>query len=585
MEDYDSPRLRRRTRNKYTGYLEQERGTVYKEPGGRIRIGLIWPGPYETGQSSLGFLSVYSLINVQPRVYAERIFQPEPGQAPLSLETQSPLEAFDLLAASLTLENDYWIFLDILIKGRINPDRADRRGEPMVFAGGVGVWSNPWPVIPFLDLIMLGEAEIQWPQIVEHYLDVSFALTPKAGKLKILSEKVPGVLIPSLWPEEVLKGEAPLAEPVRPAVLKWPPKGYYPPVSPIVTPNTELGERRLVEISRGCPYGCRFCLAGVLYRPHRPWPKSKIIYVLGRPRLKNDMVGLVSPAVADHPEIESLLEILASQNREVSVSSLRLSSLTENLTRRLLAAGVKGLAVAPEAGSQRLRDSINKTLNEEEILGSCRLLSEGGLRRLKLYFMLGLPGETDEDIRSIAELCRKIKKAVQTKSFAPKLILSVANFTPKPQTPFEFVPMLTESELKRRGQILREAAVKVGGLELKLDPPIWSVVQGMLARGGAEASNLVRCLQAEHGRCRPAFRRFRAAYSEDHRHRDYERYLFSENWPRDRYKPWRVVAVSAGPDFLENEYRRSLADAVSPACPPGLACGCCGSCGFSRKND
>ncbi|MDR2421844.1 MAG: hypothetical protein LBE01_00515, partial [Deltaproteobacteria bacterium] len=194
-----------------------------KEPGGRVRIGLIWPGDYATGMASLGFLAVYSLLNANPRVFAERVFQPPPGQPSRSLETKSPLLDFDALAASLPLENDYWVALDILARGRVDPERARRAGEPLVIAGGVGIWANPWPMTPFVDVILAGEAERQWPTLLGFYLDPFFRAAPKAEKLKLIGDRVLGALVPSRWPEEALKGEAPWPAPVKPALLGWPP--------------------------------------------------------------------------------------------------------------------------------------------------------------------------------------------------------------------------------------------------------------------------------------------------------------------------------------------------------------------------
>ncbi|MDR1395836.1 MAG: hypothetical protein LBK52_06690, partial [Deltaproteobacteria bacterium] len=306
-------------------------------------MGLIWPGSYWTGQSALGFLFIYSMLNRNSRVYAERIFLPDHRLIKSgSLETQAPIDEFDILACSMSVENDYWSLLEILSRSKISPLRSDRRSEPIVVAGGVGVWANPWPIMPFADVILAGEAEGQWPLIMQYYLELHFMVMPKLEKLKYLAERVPGALVPALLPEEVLLGEAPLVDPIRPFILAWPPKGFYPPVSSVVTQNTELAGRRLVEISRGCPYGCRFCLSGFLNRPCRAWPLTKIMSALGRPRVRGDFVGLVSSAAADHPDFGRLLELLAEQKRQVSVSSLRLSALSEDLARSLLKAGVLG---------------------------------------------------------------------------------------------------------------------------------------------------------------------------------------------------------------------------------------------------
>jgi radical SAM superfamily enzyme YgiQ (UPF0313 family) len=546
--------------------------------------------------ASLGFLAVYALLNNNPKVAAERFFQPKPGEKVLSIETQSPLGAFDLLGASLTLENDYWIFLEILAVGRINPERAARLKDPLVFAGGVGVWANPWPIVPFADLILAGEAEEQWPIILSHYLDPYFSQETKESQLKILEAKVPGALAPGLWPNEVLQGLVPLAKPVRPAILGWPPNDNLPAVSPILTPHTEFGYRRLVEISRGCPHGCRFCLAGVLYRPSRPWPLASVLKALGfagsptgdptgtSTQTNREPVGLVSPAVADHPEIESILESLLAAGREVSVSSLRLSALTQSLAQRLMAGGAKGLAVAPEAGTARLRAVINKALTEGEILEACGFLASAGIRRLKLYFMLGLPLETDEDLLGVALLAGKIRQNLKAGSFAPRLVVSAANFCPKPQTPFEGVGLLTEAELYRKGELLKKNLTKVGGIEVRLDPPIWSLVQSLLARGGHQSGDLVRSLREFQGRVRPALKKYLALTGVKAGKNTLPPVL-TEPWPEDKYKPWRIIDVAAGADFLAQEERLAKEARMSPPCPTSGFCGRCEACATRRNKD
>jgi radical SAM superfamily enzyme YgiQ (UPF0313 family) len=278
--------------------------------------------------------------------------------------------------------------------------------------------------------------------------------------------------------------------------------------------------------------------------------------------------------VADHPQIEELLDALKDRQQSVSVSSLRLSALTENLARRLLASGVKGLSVAPEAGTQRLREVINKVLSEEEILGACQLLARAGLKKLKLYFMLGLPGETDEDLLALAILSQKIQKSVRAKSFAPKLVVSVANFCPKPQTPFESAPLLSEAELIRRSLVIKKSLAQVGGLELRLDPPQWSIAQSLLARGGAESGDLVRALWATRGKVKPALKIFKAKTLE--KLGDLDNIL--EPWPMEKYKPWRVVAVSAGAAYWDQENELAQEAKVSFPCPVDLRCGRCGAC-------
>jgi radical SAM superfamily enzyme YgiQ (UPF0313 family) len=330
-----------------------------------------------------------------------------------------------------------------------------------------------------------------------------------------------------------------------------------------------------VEIGRGCPWGCRFCLAGTLYRPHRPWSAKKILAALGKPWDHLERVGLVSPAIADHPNIERILDALISQGRSVTVSSLRLSSLTEPLARRLMAAGARGLAVAPEAGEQRLRNVINKAIFETDILGAARFLAESGLKRLKLYFMLGLPGETPDDVEAIATLCQKIKQAARGKTSALRLIVSVAYFCPKPHTPFETLPLSSESDLVSRGERLKKSLASVGGLDLKIDPPLFALIQSLLARGGAESGDLVRILLAEGGRIKPSYKKYAELSAERNKFR---RDAFWSTWPEEKFMPWRVVKVAAGPNFLKEEERLANKGLISPPCPPEKYCGRCLAC-------
>jgi radical SAM superfamily enzyme YgiQ (UPF0313 family) len=517
--------------------------------------------------SSLGFLWVYRFLAGSPAALGERFFALDPPQGrPLSLESRRPLDGFDLIAASLVLENDYWLLLDLLDRAGMPVERLGRRGRgPMVLAGGVGVWSNPWPVMPFVDLVLAGEGEAQWPRLLECFREPGFPGLDHGERLALIQARVPGALAPGLLPEGPEGWR--LAAPVRPAFLEWPfGPGETPPSSPILTPLAEFPETTLVEISRGCPWGCRFCLAGHLYRPHRPWSPGAVLGAAASMRPRGGRVGLVSPAVADHPELGAIFEGLREREASVGVSSMRLSALTEPLARRLSLAGLRALAVAPEAGSQGLRDSINKNLSEPEILESVRILSAFGLRRLKLYFMIGLPGERREDLEALAELVGRISRAVRIGRGGPRLAVSLSNFTPKPHTPLEGRPVLDEATLARSGRLAEGLLRRLGGLEVRLDPPKWTIVQALLARGGPESHLLVRALMAVRGRPGPALRLI--GYGPGHpAHRPWE-------GPR----PWRIVAPRAGLPYLAEEERLAGQGRPSPPCPGGGGCGRCLAC-------
>lgn len=585
-----------------------EKGLQVKDPGGRLSVALIWPGTYRTGMSALGFMSIYGLLNSRSDVLAERFFWPagdllkeyDRGGSPLlSLESARPLGEFDLVAASLSLENDYWFLPKILARGGLAPKRADRDDhDPPVLAGGVAVWANPHPILPFVDLVLTGEAEAQWSELISAWNTVRFAPLPRTAKLCFLGRKTPGTLHPGAVTELIappseefrdhnfcLSPSSELLEnlpadidfpandariPVKPAALAWPPpEGLLPPVSPILTPNTEFANIKLVEISRGCPYGCRFCLAGFIFRPHRPWPLKSILEALGPPEVSGEKVGLVSPAAADHPDLEELMAVLFDQGRTVTLSSLRLTALTAELAEKLARGRLQGVAVAPEGGGQRLRDVINKALTEIQILHGVKLLTEAGLQKIKLYFMVGLPGETDEDLTALVDLCRLIREAARRGAARPELMVSLANFTPKAHTPFEEAPMNTEAEFKRKGRLVSQGLKGVPRLSVHLDPPLWSIAQGLLARGGSESVRLVEAMVRHEGRLKPSLVEF--GYSPDH--------PIHQPWPQGQPKPWRVVEPAVGFDCLSVEMERAEQALVTAPCPPAGGCDRCLACG------
>ncbi|MGL4208800.1 MAG: radical SAM protein, partial [Candidatus Adiutrix sp.] len=314
--------------------------------------------------------------------------------------------------------------------------------------------------------------------------------------------------------------------------LNWPPPDtLLPPTSPIITPGADFADTKLVEISRGCPYHCRFCLAGAIFRPHRPWPLSSILKALGPPEVLGEKVGLVSAAAADHPEIGELLDILHEQKRIVTLSSLRLTAITPKLAARLAQGQLRGVAIAPEGGSQKMRNSLNKKLKESEILEAARLLAEAGLTKIKLYFIIGLPDETDDDLNALIDLCRQIRQSAKVGKAAPFLTVSLANFTPKGHTPFENAPMNTEKEFKRKGQLISQALKSELRLSVNFDPPLWSIAQGLLARGGLESCELVHALWANDGRLKPALKA--VGYTPDH--------PIHHPWPQNHPKPWQLI--------------------------------------------
>ncbi|MEW5725794.1 MAG: radical SAM protein, partial [Thermodesulfobacteriota bacterium] len=375
-----------------------------------------------------------------------------------------------------------------------------------------------------------------------------------------------------LWPEGRLESFLPLKEglpekikPARAEVLPRPALA-----TTVLTPKTEFAQTRLVEIGRGCPHGCRFCLAGFVYRPPRTAAREAVFEALGPPAREGERVGLVSPAAADHPELEEIVRTLTAQGRQVTVSSLRVQALTPSLVEALALGRLQSVALAPEASSQRLRDAINKNLTEARMLEGVGLLGQAGLRRLKLYFMIGLPLEEDDDLRAAADLVQKIRARFTGRTGlrrrAPEITVSVSSFVPKPHTPFQAAPSARPRELKRRLGLFSRGLTG-HGVKVNFDPPRLSYFQTLFSRGDRRLAGVIEALADGLG---PAQALARAPYDPDD--------LVHRALAEDRARPWDFIDHGLSPGFLEKEAKRASAGRSTPPCRPET-CRLCGVCG------
>ncbi len=445
-----------------------EEGVIVKDWGGRLPIALVYPNTYHLGMSNLGVHSVYSLFNSNVRVLCERVFlDTTEKNAPAAIESNRPLTDFAVLAFSISYELDYFNVIKILKDAHI-PLLAAERDEsyPLIIAGGPCVTSNPMPLSRFFDAFCIGDAEPIAPKLLP--VLIQEIRSPRSALLKSLST-VPGVYVPQMPVEPV----------VRQAAKDL---NEFTTGSVVLTEQTELGDSYLIEAERGCPRGCRFCMVSSAYAPMRIRDADKILKQAWEGLHHRRRIGLVGPAVTDHPQIEEILSGLNKMNAEIAISSLRIDRLSDNIISELAKGRVQTITIAPEAGSQRLRDVVNKGINEDDVLSLADRLAGQRFSQLKLYFIIGLPTETDKDAEEIVKLVLAVKERLEKKQNNTRIIVNAAPFIPKPSTPFQWLPMASQEVLAARLGILK-ANLPLKGIKLNEESPAWSQVQAILSRG------------------------------------------------------------------------------------------------------
>jgi len=552
--------------------LEKERGAVQKPWGGRITVCLLYPNSYHVGMSNLGFQTLYQILNADEDVVCERAFLPEPEdleeyrntQTPLfSLESQKPLSSFDILAFSISFENDFLNVLTLLDLAHI-PFESRLRDEkhPWVIAGGVAVFLNPEPISEFFDLFILGEAE----EVIKEFLEVCRQTLSDKGKgkkddfLKKLGG-LEGVYIPKFY--RVTYAENGKIEAMDPELgfprqvkRRWIPKlDQFPTHSTLFTPETEFKEMALVEVNRGCPRGCRFCAACFVYHPFRNRSLSLLNSVSKEALLKEHRIGLTGTAVSDHPQLLSLCQSILSQQGGISLSSLRVDAVTPSLIQCLREGEEHTVAIAPEAGSERLRRMLKKGYSEEEILKSIDTLVENGLSQIKCYFLIGLPSETDEDVKEILLLAKRIRHQILSYSKGQRkkwrLVLSVNPFIPKPATPFQWGPLEEVGELKKKLKMIQRGVQGEKGMEMIHDLPKWAYVQSLLSRGDRRIGKILMAAHRNQGNWSQALR-------ETNINSDF--YVYRRR-DLDEIFPWDFIDHGISKARLKEEYLTAMKEA------------------------
>jgi radical SAM superfamily enzyme YgiQ (UPF0313 family) len=550
--------------------LANETGTVVKDWGGRVRIALTFPNTYYVGMSNLGFQTIYWHLNGRPDIVCERAFLPDHDdlalherlQVPiLSLESQRPLGEFDCVAFSTAYENDYLNMLRILELSGIAIRAADRgAADPLVTMGGVCAWSNPEPLAAFVDWFFLGEGEESSHEVFELLRRVREGeREPSMVRAAFFHALcgIEGIYVPRFYDAkyhedgtvaEVVASEgAPL--PVRKRRLTK--IDAYDTVSMIRTADTEFGAMALLEVGKGCGRGCRFCMEGEIYRPVRHRHVDAIMRAAETALQHGRRIGLVGACVSDYPWIDDLTVALRARGVEVSLSSVRADSLSPTLVRGLVESGTRTLTIAPEAGTERLRRVIHKEIGDERLFQVVDLIAESGVPNVKMYFMIGQPTETPEDIEGIIRLAKTARHRILERRRDPKslaeLTIGVSSLVPKPWTAFQWCAMAETRALDEKIDHLRRE-LKQAGIRFTHDVPKWAYLQGVLARGDRYVADLLQLALARRGDWKRAFREWP---------RNPDFYACRERPLSERF-PWDHFEVGTRRDRLEAEYRHAV---------------------------
>jgi radical SAM superfamily enzyme YgiQ (UPF0313 family) len=576
-----SPRWSRNPRN--------EKGAIRKKWAGRTSIALIFPDVYSVGMSNLGLQSVYARLNAEDRVVAERFFVPNhqissitksPNSPWISEESSRPLKDFDLLLFSVSFESNYQNMVKALEAAGL-PLRSENRQdlEPIVLAGGIAIQINPEPIAPFVDAFLLGDFEAISGAFVLCLPGLTDQGLSRTERLKQLMGNVPGVYVPRAY-RPLYNASGDLAEweyeqgfpfPVVPSIFIPNSQSITPlvPHTRILSPDSVFSNMFLIELARGCGRGCRFCAAGFVYRPPRQWPLDCLNAAL-QERKDTDRVGLVGLEFLGREEIEQLCRRLLDEGLKLAFSSLRADDITQDLVRLLKASDAKLATIAPEAGSQRLRQVINKNLNEDVILEAAETLVSGGIPNLKLYFMLGLPFESDEDVHSIVDLVDKIRSTVrpigQSRGHLGTITVSVSTFVPKAWTPMQWAGAVKKSVLERRRRILEKGLRRLPNVKLQLDSVREATFQTILSRGDRRLAAVLEAVALKGVTLSKAMKE--AGLSVD---------MYCRALGADMPFPWEVVDHRVHREYLWEEWNRASRAKETAFCIPEI-CDRCGAC-------
>ena len=562
---------------------------LYKDEDSRVtinphteqKVAIVYPNTYFVGMSNLGLHIIYEEINLHPSSVCERIFLPEKKEldvydktkTPLmSVETQRPMHQFDVVAFDVTFEMDYFHIPLMLRYGRVPVMSEDRTGfDPIVIAGGPCATFNPEPFADFIDAFIIGEGEGIVTAVLERIRKGRENGEGREETIAALAQ-IDGVYVPVLYTPKYDDNKRFVGYDIADGAPKIIRRHFEPLTSGgetvIATNFTEFGAMYIIEVARGCGRHCRFCMAGYCFRVPRVRPLDILKEGVDRAEKLGKKVGLMGAAISDYPEVDELVTYIRSKDMRYSCASLRADSLTQAVVDGLAESGQKTITIAPETGSERLRRVINKGISEENLRTAAQLSAKSGIQHMRLYIMIGLPTETDEDIDAIVGLAERTQAHMAEVGCKGRLTLSINPFIPKPFTPFQWMAMDHQKSVEKKLQYIKKSLQKNRRIEVLVESPKEAYIQGVLARGDRRLGKVLAACALDRGSKSFKSEMKKAGLDMDdcnYRERKFEDYL-----------PWSHLDMGLRNGYLEQEWQRAVDEAYTPPCMEG--CKRCGVC-------
>lgn len=558
---------------------EDSRVTI--NPHAEQKVAIVYPNTYFVGMSNLGLHIIYEEINLHPSSVCERIFLPEKKEldaydktkTPLmSVETQRPMHQFDVVAFDVTFEMDYFHIPLMLRHGRVPVMSEDRTSfDPIVIAGGPCATFNPEPFADFIDAFIIGEGECIVTAVLERIREGRENGESREETISALAQ-IDGVYVPVLYTPRYDDNKRFVGYDIADGAPQIIRRHFEPLTSGgetvIATNFTEFGAMYIIEVARGCGRHCRFCMAGYCFRVPRVRPLDILKEGVDRAEKLGKKVGLMGAAISDYPEVDELVTYIRSKDMRYSCASLRADSLTQAVVDGLAESGQKTITIAPETGSERLRRVINKGISEENLRTAAQLSAKSGIQHMRLYIMIGLPTETDEDIDAIIGLAERTQAHMAEVGCKGRLTLSINPFIPKPFTPFQWMAMDHQKSVEKKLQYIKKSLQKNRRIEVLVESPKEAYIQGVLARGDRRLGKVLAACALDRGSKSFKSEMKKAGLDMDdcnYRERKFEDYL-----------PWSHLDMGLRNGYLEQEWQRAVDEAYTPPCMEG--CKRCGVC-------